>query len=234
MDDKKNTIVEIDKYYSSIDKSLLTNLCQNNNLKNLINLSTQTDIYIFNKKNKKWQLKSKDKLLKECEQIKKKELKVSSSMLSNLAKLSNLQDGDQVKSICQNLENKISNIDKIISCINKLDSPDIANNVIEIQSNHVDQLNNNMNVTDGVNTNLINNTSIKTKYHTNLLNPQKYKPNIVSFDEITIKHQETKLDKKPITTKQDNQNNIINLKISNDIKLSPLSSDDYIECYGNC
>ena len=44
-------------------------MCKNNNLKNLINLSTQTDIYVFNKN----KLKDTDKLLKECQQIKKNE-----------------------------------------------------------------------------------------------------------------------------------------------------------------
>ena len=74
---------EINKYYPGIDKNMLTDLCKNNSLKNLINLSTQTDISVFNNN----KLKKKEKLLKECEKIKKQELKKSSTMLSNLAKL---------------------------------------------------------------------------------------------------------------------------------------------------
>lgn len=111
---------KLDKY-SSIDKSLINKLCQNNNLKNLINLSSLTDINIFNKKNKKWQLKSKDKLLKECELFKKKKLKISSSMLSNLAKLGNTYETENVKNICKELTDDISNIDKIINCIQNLE-----------------------------------------------------------------------------------------------------------------
>lgn len=111
----------IDKYYSSVDKNIINSLCKNNNLKNLINLSTNTDLYVFNKKNKRWNLKSKDKLLKECETIKKKELKTSSSMLANLAKLGKTNETDDVKTICDNLQNKITTIDTIIDCIHSLD-----------------------------------------------------------------------------------------------------------------
>ena len=135
MDDKKENQLDINSYYSLVDKNYLTTLTKNNNLKNLINLSTQTDLYIFNKKNKKWQLKSKDKLLKECEQIKKKEIKMSSSMLSNLAKLSKTHDSYEIKNICQKLENKVNNIDKIINCIQNLETLDYDNISTEISTN---------------------------------------------------------------------------------------------------
>jgi hypothetical protein len=112
----------LNEYYSSVDKNLLENLSKNNNLRNLINLSTKSDINIFNKKNKKWQLKSKDKLLKECNQVKKKEIKESSIMLSNLAKLSNNNQYNSVSSIYSNLQSKIADIDKIVDCINHIDT----------------------------------------------------------------------------------------------------------------
>lgn len=108
---------KIDTYYSKVDKKVLTNLCKNSNLKNLINLSTQTDINVFNKN----KLKNKDKLLKECEQIKKKELKHTSTLLSNLAKLNQVNDIQNIHNVCQTLENKITNIDKIIDCVKVLE-----------------------------------------------------------------------------------------------------------------
>jgi len=49
MESDNNNIV---KYYSSIDKDIINILCKNEILKNLIKLSTETDIYIFNKKYK--------------------------------------------------------------------------------------------------------------------------------------------------------------------------------------
>jgi len=112
----------LNDYYSSVDKNLLENLYKNNNLRNLINLSSKTDLYIFNKKNKKWQLKSKDKLLKECNQIKKKEIKESSIRLSNLAKLTNNNEYNSVTSIYNTLQLKIADIDKIVNCINHIDT----------------------------------------------------------------------------------------------------------------
>jgi hypothetical protein len=114
-------IKSLDNYYSLVDKNLMDNMYKNNNLRNLLNLSTKSELYIFNKKNKKWQLKSKDKLLKECNQIKKKEIKESSIMLSNLAKLSNNNEYSSISNIYNNLQNKIADIDKIVNCINHID-----------------------------------------------------------------------------------------------------------------
>lgn len=121
MADKCDNI--IDQYYSLVDKNLISNLCKNNNLKNLIKLSTISDLYIFNKKNKKWYLKSKDKLLKECDNIKKKELKTSSTLLSNLAKLNTNHNVSEIKDICETLQTKISKLDNIINCINHINTP---------------------------------------------------------------------------------------------------------------
>jgi hypothetical protein len=108
----------INSYYPSIDKILLDNLCKNPNLKTLLLLSTETNVNIFNKKKNKWELKPNNKILKECEQSKKKEVKVSSSMLSNLAKLNS--SSTDVTNICHSLENKITNIDKMIDCVNTI------------------------------------------------------------------------------------------------------------------
>jgi hypothetical protein len=122
---------EINKYYPSIDKNVLTDLCKNNNLKNLINLSTQTDIPIFTKN----KLKKKEKLLKECEKIKKQELKKSSTMLSNLAKLNQLTEMkvENIQTIYKKLEDKITTIDKIIDYVNVLS--DESEKYIECYSN---------------------------------------------------------------------------------------------------
>mgnify|MGYP000023195332 CR=1 FL=1 len=121
MESDNNNIV---KYYSSIDKDIINILCKNEILKNLIKLSTETDIYIFNKKYKNWQIKTKNKLLKECTNTKKKEIMTSSYLLSNLAKLNNIQNLNNVKIIYKNLEDKINNIDKFINyacCLLMLD-----------------------------------------------------------------------------------------------------------------
>ena len=134
--------IQINDFYSSVDTNVLNKLCKNNNLKNLINLSIQTDIYIFNKKYKKWQLKSKDQLLKECNKVKKHELKSSSIMLSNLAKLNNYTCITDIKKINNQLENKLDNIEKIITYINHIDnltnSSDSNNNIDSFKPTIVD------------------------------------------------------------------------------------------------
>ena len=89
----------IDNYYSSVDSNYLEDLCKDSNLKNLIKLSVSSDIDIFNKK--KTKLKSKKRILKDCENKKNE----SMCMISNLAKI-----------------NMNNNIDKIIKCINNLDN----------------------------------------------------------------------------------------------------------------
>ena len=100
---------------NKIDECSLNRLCENNNIKNLVQLSADIDLCVFNKKYNKWNVKPKDKLLKECEKIKKSEVKNVSYKLANLAKLSsNNIDIDP-------LYNKIKNIDTVINYINNTD-----------------------------------------------------------------------------------------------------------------
>jgi hypothetical protein len=113
------------------------------NIKNLIYLSSQVDINLFNKK----QLKPKKRIIKECEQVKKKELKNLSTILKNLSKLGSDNNMVNIKNIYKNFENKVDNIDKIISCANNLDTKDIIiedsnlskkKNNIGIQNNYLE------------------------------------------------------------------------------------------------
>ena len=66
----------------------------NNNIKNLILLSSNTDLNLFNKKKNKWVLKNKNKLLKYYEKIKKKELKsleqIKKKELKELQQINNM------------------------------------------------------------------------------------------------------------------------------------------------
>jgi len=103
----------IHDHYSMIDKELLFNMCKNTNLKNLIYLS----INDVSNDNDKWWIKNKNKLIKECEQIKKKEIQLS---FKNLVKLN--YDNNHTKHIFKTLENKIDNIDNIINTINYIDN----------------------------------------------------------------------------------------------------------------
>lgn len=209
MDDKKDIKIDWENYYSSVDKTTLNNLCSNNNIKNLIYLSSQIDINPFNKKNKKWQLKNKEKIIKECEQFKKKELRDFSYVISNLAKLGTNSTSD-VKHIYKTFEDKLENIDKIITC---------ANNITTVDTN--------------VTNDIIKNEVTKTTYLVN--HEPNSKSNIVSFD-IIGSNQDKQFKQKSIKKNNKIDNKIVEIKIINDIK-SPSEfseNEDYLECYGNC
>lgn len=103
----------------------MNNSLEDNNLSQLIKLSSDSDIEIFDKN---LNLKSKDLILKKCEAIKKKELKEikkTSNMLSNLAKLSNSENIEQIKLTYNNLEHKINNINNIEEIIKYLNTHEI-------------------------------------------------------------------------------------------------------------
>jgi len=132
MDITNNDTVNINKYYSLVDKNVINHLCTDNNIKNLIHLSIKTELNPFNKCKKKWNLKSKRTLLKECENIKKKEVTEISSCLNNLSKLGNNNLND-LKNIYKKSENKMDNLHKLINCINNIDllSQESSINIIE-------------------------------------------------------------------------------------------------------
>ncbi len=221
MDDKKDKKVDWENYYSSVDKNTLNNLCSNNNIKNLIYLSSQVDLNPFNKKNKKWQLKNKEKIIKECEQFKKREIKEFSYTLSNLAKLGSNNTSD-VKNICKNYEEKLDNIDKIISC---------ANNINFIEPHKNNQVVSSVKI----------NPNIKTTYLVE--HEPNSQSNIVSFDIIggnqdeqtKINNTKTKTIKKQTKPNKEEPKNL-EISIIKNIKSSTENSEnsDYLECFGNC
>jgi hypothetical protein len=54
---------KIENYYKNIDNPIINNYINNLNLKNLLELSTETNLYLFKKKKKSWILKDKRILL---------------------------------------------------------------------------------------------------------------------------------------------------------------------------
>ena len=108
----------IENYYKNIDKPLINNYINNLNLKNLLSLSTLTNLYIFTKKTKnQWKLKDKRKLLKECDIKRKKTLKEASISLNMLSKTKSSNIIKEIKIKNDNLLNQIENIDSLIETI---------------------------------------------------------------------------------------------------------------------
>ncbi len=221
MDDKKSNKVDLDSYYPTVDKNILENLCSNTNIKNLIYLSSQMDLNPFNKKNKKWQLKNKDKFIKECEQVKKKELKDFSATLTNLAKLGS-NNTIEVKNIYKNFEHKLENLDKIITCANNIETVEVP---IEKKEKH---------------------EKSKTTY---IVDHEPYsQSNVVSFDIVGGKQELVSVEKTKIskptnhanptnpTNPLKNKEKIVEIKAINNVNTPSETSEngDYLECYGNC
>jgi len=103
------------------------------NLKNLIDLCTVTDLYLFKKNKKSWILKDKRTLLKECEYKKKKTIKEVTSSI-NILKNKEIKCND-VKLKTNNLLNKVENIDSIIETIEE-NYPIFTDKYAEIYSNN--------------------------------------------------------------------------------------------------
>ena len=125
---------DIETYYKNIDKPIIDNCVKNLNLKNLLALSTLTDLYLFSKKKKKneWKLKDKRKLLKECDIKRKKTIKEVSTSLNVLSKNKSTDLVKEIKKKNNTLLNEIENIDSLIETIENTYPLD---DYIEIYSN---------------------------------------------------------------------------------------------------
>lgn len=127
----------IETYYKNIDKPIIDNYVNKFNIKNLLALSTITDLYLFRKQKKnEWKLKDKREILKECNIKRKKTIKEVSTSLNVLAKISSTNLVNEIKNKNHNLFNKLENIDSLIETIEK-DYPLLKDEdeYIEIYSN---------------------------------------------------------------------------------------------------
>jgi hypothetical protein len=125
---------KIEDYYKNIDKPVINNYINNINFKNILELSTITDLYVFKKEKKnQWKLKDKRQLLKECEYERKKTIKEVTTSLNVLSKdkSSNIKD---IKVKNSNMINKIENIDSLIENIEKVYST-LSDEYYEVYSN---------------------------------------------------------------------------------------------------
>jgi hypothetical protein len=125
---------KIEDYYKNIDKPIINNYINNLNFKNLLELSTVTDLYVFKKQKKnQWKLKDKRQLLKECEFERKKTIKEVTTSLNVLSKNKNTKIED-IKVKNNNMINKIGNIDSLIETIEK-NYPILSDEYCEVYSN---------------------------------------------------------------------------------------------------
>ena len=125
----------IENYYKNIDKPIIDNYVNNCNLKNLLALSTITDLYLFTKKKKNsWKLKDKRIILKECDSKRKKTIKEVSTSLNDLVNNKSTKLIKEIKIKNNILLNKIENIDSLVETIEQ-NYPVLSDEYIEIYSN---------------------------------------------------------------------------------------------------
>ena len=125
---------KIEDYYKNIDKPVINNYINNINFKNILELSTITDLYVFKKEKKnQWILKDKRQLLKECEFERKKTIKEVTTSLNVLSKNKTTKIKD-IKVKNNNMINKIENIDSLMETIEKV-YPTLSDEYCEVYSN---------------------------------------------------------------------------------------------------
>ena len=77
---------DIKKYYKNIDNQTMNRLMENERLKNILKLSTKTDLCLFKKARNKWKIKNDKQIIKDCNVKKKKKIESMSKMIKELAK----------------------------------------------------------------------------------------------------------------------------------------------------
>jgi hypothetical protein len=110
-------IDSINNFYNSVDKPIIDEFCKNNYIKDLLKMSTQNNVSIVTKKNKRWIIKDKDKIINQCKRRKRKEINNTVSILAQLAKSCSNNSIIEIKKLNYQLEDRISNIDKMIDHI---------------------------------------------------------------------------------------------------------------------
>lgn len=125
MEINKNNLDNLENYYKNIDKPIINDCLNKFNLKNLLELSTITNLYVFTKQKKKnWRLKEKRMLLKECDIKRKQKLKAVTESINELSKNKSKDLLLEVKQKNNSLFNEIETIDTLIETIEK-DYPDL-------------------------------------------------------------------------------------------------------------
>jgi hypothetical protein len=108
MNNKSDFQVRIIDFYNDIDKPIINNLYNNQNLKNILELSVETKIPIFKKDKHKLRIKDKRKLLKEADIIKKQKIK---EITTNLNNNDDIQINNKLMSEIETINNFRKNIE---------------------------------------------------------------------------------------------------------------------------
>jgi hypothetical protein len=131
--ENNNFNVRIIDFYKKINKPIIDKMVTDNSFKNILELSTVSEIPLLLKKKNNWYLKDKKKILKEIESTKKKKIK---EMKNNLSKISIIK----IKDIKENNNKLISDLESIDLLKNNIEDDNIYNNIrnLSLLSNNIE------------------------------------------------------------------------------------------------
>jgi hypothetical protein len=110
-------MLDLTKYYTSIDEPVLNEFCKNNYIRLLLELSAKTKLPVLQKKYKRWIIKDKYDIITQCKKIKRQEIKQTMNLLTKLADKIKPNVISEIKELNTKLEDKINNINMIIDHI---------------------------------------------------------------------------------------------------------------------
>jgi predicted metal-dependent hydrolase len=110
-------MMDLTKYYTSIDEPVLNEFCKNDYVRLLLELSAKTKLDVLQKKYKRWIIKDKYDIITQCKKIKRKEIKQTMNLLTKLADKIQPEALSEIKELNTQLEDKINDINMIIDHI---------------------------------------------------------------------------------------------------------------------
>jgi len=121
--------IEIIDFYKGVDKKIINNMINDNETKDILNISSKNDLNILKKEKNNWVMKDKRKLLKEIDVVKKKKVKEITSNFNNITK------PNQTINILKDTNNKlISEIESIDNFKKNIENEDIYNKLKNLAS----------------------------------------------------------------------------------------------------
>ena len=176
--ENNNFNVRIIDFYKKINKPIIDKMVTDNSFKNILELSTVSEIPLLKKEKNNWYLKDKKKILKEIESTKKKKIK---EIKNNLSKINIIKIND----IKENNNKLITDLESIDLLKNNIEDDIIYNNIrnLSLLSNNIELTKKpKRNQLGGTsNLNIINNINNKNKK--NLKNLKIIK---INLDELNI------------------------------------------------
>lgn len=111
----------ISNYYNELESDSimeLESLCKSReDIKNFLDKTINYNIYLFKKKNKKWNIKSEKQIINDCKSKKKTLLRKHADKIVNLSKTEQYDTIEKLELETKHLSNHIENIDSILNSL---------------------------------------------------------------------------------------------------------------------